>query len=291
MTMSEVTPERPADILRATGWSGDPEYFTFREYDTFRPEAVVDILRGRSVGVVFRGMVGRETCDELSARFWNSLGRRRRVGVAPSYYLGAYHYGRTTAQYLDESGESAGPLARVLDVPDEPLAVFYGGLAETLAPEGVTVRRARHEGREACAGLLRSWHGDGEYALDPHEDSSQCTTPEQRDFEIQRVVDHHVTALNICLENTDGGKLMIWNIRPDEATRRRLGLEHTGVPYPTGELEGVECREVEIRTGDVYVFCGAHVHAVEPNTDRRKRRTTLAGILGFIDEETVVSWT
>jgi hypothetical protein len=279
------------DERRLTGWSGDEEYFTFREYREYRPEAVVDVLRGRVAGVMFRGVVAPRTCAAIAERFWASPDRRTRGVEAPGFYLGTYHYHRTTKDYLDDTERVTAALNAVLDVPDDPLTVFYGGLAEALAGEGVTVRLAEHDGRRACRGLLRSWHGQGEYALAPHEDLSQCSEPKQADFEIQRVVDHHAVALNISLENGAGGRLAYWNIQPDLECRRRLGLHYTGSPYPLDTLEGIAMQWVDIRPGDVYVFNGAHVHAVEPNTDPSARRTTLAGILGFIDDKTVVSWT
>ncbi|MEV4439889.1 hypothetical protein AB0K09_12835 [Streptomyces sp. NPDC049577] len=290
-TTAEATATPAADGRRLTGWSGDADYFRFKELHTFDPQAVVDVLRGVSAGVIFRGVVGQDTCARLSERFWASPDREKRVTIAPSYYLGTYHYHKTTGHYLDESERTSAALEQVLDIPDDPLTGFYEGLAKTLAPEGVTVRRAAHDGREACRGLLRSWHGAGDYTLDPHEDSSQCTHPGQADFEIQRVLDHHVTALNICLENGNGGRLALWNIQPDEESKRRLGLELTGSPYPMDTLDGIERQWVEINAGDIYVFNGAHIHAVEPNTAPDSRRTTLSGIFGFVDDSTVVSWT
>ncbi|MFE2098647.1 MULTISPECIES: hypothetical protein [unclassified Streptomyces] len=281
----------PAAGRRLTGFSGDPDYFRFKEYRTFDPRAVVDVLRGRSAGVVFRGAVDPEICAELSARFWDSDDREKRTAVAPSYYLGTYHFHKTTEEYLDESERTTPALEEVLGIERDPLTEFYDGLAGALAPQGVTVRRAEHGGRQACRGLLRSWHAAGEYTLDPHEDSSQCAHPGQADFEIQRVLDHQICALNICLENGDGGRLALWNIQPDEASKRRLGLEHTGSPYPMDTLDGIECQWLEINAGDIYVFNGAHIHAVEPNTSAGSRRTTLAGIFGFVDRDTVVSWT
>jgi hypothetical protein len=274
-----------------TGWSGDAAYFVFREYDRFEPDAVVDVLRGRVAGVMFRGMVAPHTCAELADGFWRSPARRTRGSEAPGYYLGAYHYHKTTEDYLDETTRIAAALDEVLDVADDPLRVFYGGLAAALGPDGVTVRLAEHRGRSACRGLLRSWHGRGEYALAPHEDRSQCLEPRQADFEIQRVARYHPAALNICLANGDGGRLRYWNIRPDEFSRRRLGLHYTGSPYPPATLDGIEQTTVDVAAGDVYVFNGAHVHAVEPDLDPAARRLTLAGILGFVDDATVVSWT
>jgi len=284
--MQTTTNER-----RLTGWSGDADYFPFLEYHEFRPETVVDVLCGRFAGVIFRGVVAPRTCEQIAGRFWASPDRRTRGVEAPGFYLGTYHYNRTTDEYLDETARGAAALDAVLDVADDPLTMFYSGLATALTGDGVTVRLAEHDGRLACRGLLRSWHGRGEYALAPHEDLSQCTAPKQADFEIQRVVDHHAAALNISLENGTGGRLAYWNIQPDLACRRRLGLHHTGSPYPLDTLDGIEMQWVDIHAGDVYVFNGAHVHAVEPNTEPSLRRTTLAAILGFIDDGTVVSWT
>ncbi len=274
-----------------TGWQGDKDYFRFAEFTEFRPEAVVDVLRGRVAGTVFRGMVPPQVRTELARRFWASPMRRLRSADATGYYLGAYHYHRTTTEYLDETERVAAALDDVLDVADDPLALFYGGLSRVLKDERVTVRLAEHEGRQACRGLLRSWHGQGAYTLDPHEDLSQCTEPKQADFEIQRVTGYHGAGLNVCLENGDGGRLAYWNIRPDQASKRRLGLHYTGHPYPVQALHGIDMLWLEVKAGDVYVFNGAHVHAIERSAEDSQPRTTLAGILGFIDDKTLVSWT
>ncbi|ANP54942.1 hypothetical protein J2Z21_003610 [Streptomyces griseochromogenes] len=274
-----------------TGWSGSPEYFQIREYQEFVPEAVVDVLHGRVAGVMFRGMVKPEVCTELAGRFWDSPHRMTRGVEAPGYYMGAYTWEKPTAQYLDDSEKFDEPLLDVLDVKDNPLQAFYQGLSEALGKEGAIVRRSRHEGRKGCRALLRSWHGAGKYALAPHDDNSQLTQPGQTDFEIQRVGDRPVAALNICLENSDGGRLVYWNMQADLESKRRLGVQYTGSAYPMETLEGIEQKWVTVNTGDVYVFNGSHIHAVEPNTDPELRRTSLAGMLGFIDDETVVSWT
>ncbi|AHH99501.1 hypothetical protein GCM10010174_19220 [Kutzneria viridogrisea] len=249
------------------------------------------MLRGRVAGVVFRGVVPARTCALLAERFWASPARRARGTDAPGYYLGAYHYHKTTEDYLAETAEFRGALDAVLDMPDDPLTRLNQGLSEALAAEGVQFRLASHGGREASRAIMRSWHGQSEYALAPHEDLGQCTEPKQADFEIQRAAEHQIVALNMCLDNGAGGRLAVWNIRPDEASRHRLGLHYTGSPYPLDSLAGIEVAWLEVHPGDVYLFNGAHVHAVEPETSVETRRITLSGILGFIDENTVVSWT
>lgn len=273
------------------GWSGDADYFRFQEHQGYQPQAVLDVLRGKVLGAVFRGMVPAAVCTELAERFWRNGEARSRDGEAPVRYIGAYHYHKTTRTYLDECAEVEAALDDVLAVEGDPLTVFYDGLAGALAAEGGTVRRAAHEGREACRGVLRSWFGRGEFALLPHEDRGQCGEPQQADFEIQRTADHQICALNICLENGAGGRLGVWNIQPDENSKRRLGTVYTGSPYPVEALAGVESAWLTIDPGDVYVFNGSHVHAVEPSEAPDVRRTTLSGLFGFIDDTTVVSWT
>ncbi|TNH22706.1 hypothetical protein FHG89_28600 [Micromonospora orduensis] len=289
ISVHEESPDQER-VRPVTGWSGDEEYFTFREFDDFRPEEVVDVLNGRVAGVIFRGMISPDVCEQIASRFWASPSIRERPSP-PGHYLGTYHYHKPTGQYLDECAESAAAVAEVLDVPGRPLDRFRRGLSDALAPQGAIFRLAEKDGRQACMALLRSWHGHGEFALVPHEDRSQCSEPQQADFEIQQVLGYQPAALNICLENGTGGRLFYYNIRPDDESKRRLGLHYTGSPYPRGAVDGFELLRVDVNPGDVYVFNGAHVHAVEPNVDPEARRTTLAALLGFIDDKTVVSWT
>lgn len=278
------------ETAAVTGWSGDPDYFTFAELDEFQPARVVDVLRGRIAGVIFRGMVSPNACAAIAERFWRSPKLRERGSEELNFYLGTYHYHKTTAQYLDESAAVAGELAEVLDVPGEPLGTFRRGLSEALAPDA-TFRLAQHNGREACPALLRSWRGTGQFALQPHEDLAQCGEPRQADFEIQRVRGFQPCALNICLENGAGGRLCYWNIKPDEASKRKLGLHFTGWPYPPESLADFDMVRLEINQGDAYMFNGGHVHAVESNTVAGVQRTTLAGLFGFVDDSTAVFWT
>ncbi|MGW2317453.1 hypothetical protein [Streptomyces sp. NPDC001680] len=267
------------------------DYFAFREYREFDAATVVDVLRGRALGVVFRGMVPARTCARITERFWRSPARRTRGADAPGEYVGSYHYHKTTDAYLAEAAVAEPGLREILDVPGDPLAHIRAELARVLGGEGVVFRSARHDGREAGTALLRSWHGKGRFALAPHEDEAQCGEPRQTGFEIQRVVGNPVGAMNLCLENGSGGRLVVWDTRPDRTVRERLGLVHTGSPYPMDHLDGFKSLYLDIAPGDVYFFNGAHVHAVEPETDPEARRTTLSGLLGFIDEQTVVSWT
>lgn len=234
-------------------------------------------------------MVPDAVCAELTTRFLRSPDlRTRRI---PGEYLGTFHGDKTTDNYLDEAAAIRHSLDQLLDIPGSPLAVFREGLTAALAEDGVDFRLARHNGREACQAIFRSWRGTQGFALAPHEDIGQCSDPKQAGFEIQRAADHHIVGMNICLDNGPGGRVVLWNIQPDLASRRRLGLEHTGVPYPVECLDGVERITLDVHPGDIYLFNGAHVHAVESIVGASANRITLSVFLGFIDDKTVVSWT
>ncbi|HZB48387.1 MAG TPA: hypothetical protein VE547_04785 [Mycobacteriales bacterium] len=278
---------------RLTGWQGDPDYFRFVEHTELDPDAVLDVLHGRVLGVVFRSVIDRAAAAELVRRFWASPARKRRGGeVCESlgYYVGAYHYHKPTATYLDESAEIAPDLDALLAVPGEPMGWFRDVLGARLAADGATLRLSAQDGRPGCPVLIRHWNATGEYALQPHEDTSQLRWPEQADFEIQRVPDYTVTAVNMCLENGAGGRLVIWNVIPDEESKRRLGLDLSGSPYPVESVDGYPAVRLEVRTGDIYVFNGSHVHGVEASADGGKR-TTMAWNMGFCADDTVVTWT
>ncbi|MDM4719717.1 hypothetical protein QTQ03_09055 [Micromonospora sp. WMMA1363] len=274
-----------------TGWEGSQEYFRFVEAEEIRPSLVMDVLRGRQLGVVFRDVVSADTREALITNFLTSLGRRTRGADAPGEYLGAYHYNKTIDEYFDQTDAVRADLDAALDVPSEPLGALYRQLGEALAPSGIEFRPARHQGREACAGIFRSWLGQRDFALDPHEDRGQCEDPKQVGFEIQQVTRHHIVGLNICLDNGSDGGLTVWNLRPDEATRARLGVRYTGSPYAIDWLTGIDRLLLDVRPGDIYLLNAGHVHAVEPVRDPDARRVTLSGILGFTDDTTVIAWT
>jgi hypothetical protein len=283
----------PETATTLTGWKGGPEYFRFVEHDSLEPAAVEDVLRKRVAGVIFRGVIDPRAAAQLVERFWESPARKRRGGeVCESlgYYVGAYHYHKPTQQYLDESAEIARYMAEILDVPNEPTRLFRESVAEHFAPKGIAFRLSEKDGKQGCPALIRHWNATGAFALQPHEDASQCRHPDQTDFEIQRALDYTVCAVNMCLENDEKGRLVFWNVIPDDESKNRLGLYYSGSPYPEETLDGIESLWVDVGGGDIYVFNGEHVHAVEASAKGGKR-TTLAWNMGFCDDETVVSWT
>ncbi|SOD91593.1 hypothetical protein [Streptomyces sp. Ag109_G2-15] len=273
--------------FQLTGVQADSAFFRFEERNEFAPELVMDVLRGRLLGVIFHDVIPEDAKKETVARFWGSPGLLRRDGE-PSYCIGSYHWNKSTERYLEDAVKTADSVLNVLDVPNSPWHSFRSAMAEELARYGAGIRIAEHEGAQASAALIRAWDKEGSFALDPHEDEAQCKDPRQAGFEIQRAADHEICAVNMCVEQEEGGRLVVWNIRPDDDSRRALGIEHTGFSYPAETLEEFDVMHLDIRSGDVYVFNGRHVHAVDTC---KGKRTNVSFLMGFVDERSVVTWT
>jgi len=278
----EVIPTLPVSGSVATG-----SYFRFEERYAFDPEGIIEVLRGKYLGIIFRGVINTKSSDSMLQAFWGSPATKRRTD-APSYYLGTYHFDKSADAYLSEAAEVAEEVERLVRMDGSPWVWFHDIVGDRLYREGVTLRIAEMGGRKACPALIRSWNADGPFALYPHEDMSQCQDPRQAGFEIQRVVGHDVCAANMCLTNGEGGRLVIWNVRPDEVTRERLDVKYTGFSYPPSGLAGFSELRLGVGAGDIYVFNGAYVHAVETSP---ATRANLSFFMGFLDDQTVVTWT
>lgn len=276
---------------RGTRWSGDNEYFFMPEYEGFEPNAVVDVLDGRYVGVVFHNFLEADACRAVNDRFWQSTHRKTRGVEAPGFYVGTYHYHKPTETYLDESEAAASEVAEVLAEVGLSMDRFWSGLEVVLGSRGMVVRPAQYNGRSACPWLIRSWHGGDDYALLPHDDRGQCGEPRQSDFEIQGVLKNDVLALNICLENGPGGHLVVWNVQPGEDEKLAFGVQYTGAPYPNDYLARFEQLRFLPQPGDAYVVRGSHIHAVEPLVESTDQRTTAASLFGLINDSTIAHWT
>jgi hypothetical protein len=274
-----------------SGSHSPTELFRFIEISShFNPHDVVRVLRGEAVGCVFRNIIPTDVCKQVALNFWSHSELRRRGDEVPAHVLGTYHYSKTLSEYLSEAEQYRGAMHDIFagcgDVFDEVMTA----VASTLAEEGITMRVASHDGQAASEFVMRSWSGPGVFALEPHDDGAQLSHSQQQGFEIQRVANAPVVAFNMCFENTSGGELSFWNIVPDDVSRDRLGLGETGYPYPLNALEGIDKLTIPIQAGDVYFFNGKHIHAVGAQQDSIGSRSTISGIMGFMEPSTVIYW-
>ena len=263
--------------------------FEFREVASFNPADVVRVLRGELAGCMFRNAISPETCRRIADNFRNHPRLRRRGDAVPAFVLGTFHYRKPLAQYLDEAESFRETMHDVFDGSTNLFANVFGAVKTALAADDVQLRVAEHEGRRASEFVMRSWSGAGQFSLEPHEDGSQLTDRLQRGFEIQRIAGP-ATAFNMCLENPGAGELHYWDLIPAEATRVRLGLQETGYPYPLDILDGVPKVVVPVHAGDIYFFNGKRIHAVAAQDGITGYRSTISGLMGFVDPSTVVYW-
>jgi hypothetical protein len=133
---------------------------------------------------------------------------------------------------------------------------------------------------------VRLWQGKGEFSLVPHEDSSQCFTPFQKGFEIQRGFEL-LASMNLCIRNDGGGDLIVWDLRPDESIKTNSHVGWQGGPYPRELVSGFQCLDIKICAGDLYFFDGSYIHAVGETTGERATVSTLIGDLG----DDIICWT
>ena len=276
--------------VRVTGKQSSADYFRILERTEFDPAEVVRVMRGEVAGVIFRGAISAATCDQVKKNFWANPMLRKRGDAVPAYYLGTYHYAKELDLYLQEAEATRAALQEVFAGTENFYARIMGGITEVLRTQGVTMRVAEHQGRHAGEFVMRSWSASGNFALAAHDDGAQLTAKKQAGFEIQQVVVNPLAAVNLCLENGDGGELVYWNVEPDVATRKALGVEETGHPYAAELLNDFPRIELPIRTGDAYFFNGKLVHAVKASR-LGQHRSTISLLMGFKDPKTAIFWT
>ncbi|MFU3925699.1 hypothetical protein ACM7G2_27860 [Pseudomonas aeruginosa] len=274
-----------------TGWSGNDEFFAFPEFQGFNADAALAVLQGKLAGVMFRGFAQPSTCEMIISKFWINPERQRRSAEAPGSYVGALHWLRPMPDLMARVVKAREAIYSILDIPHEPTNDAILRIIEASQGTILKSRPAMYQGQPVCDRLIRAWEGEGNYALNPHEDESQVTWPDQADFEISQLVHYPICALNLCLENTQGGDLHYWNIRPDRHSKERLGVQHTGIPYAEEDLERHERLVVPIRPGDLYIFNGGLVHAVTSKSGPDDRRATLSCLMSINDRRELVQWT
>ena len=275
---------------RINGKKLSEDFFFFYEEEKFDPEKMFKVLAGEVAGCIFRNIIPKKVCKRISKNFWKSDLLRKREDNVPAFYLGTYHYGKNLEKYIEEASENNKISSTLFNNTENILEDIIGALYSCLLNKNIFLRSAEYKGREAGRFLMRSWSNHGVYSLDPHEDLSQCYNVEQRGFEIQSTVDYEIVAVNICIENKEGGNLHYWDVQPDANSRKKLGLEQTGYPYPIDILSGYKKMIIPIRTGDIYCFNGKNIHAVDTLTELRGNRSTLSFLMGFKDKNTAIYW-
>lgn len=281
----------PAPV-RITGRIYSDDYFRINEFVRLDPKEIVRVMRGDVAGCIFRGAMDPALCAGINANFWKSPKLRKRGDAVPAYYVGTYHYGKELGLYCDEAADTREALHDLFAGGRNVFSELMSEVRAELGRSGVSLRVAHHEGRDAGEFVVRSWSGGGQFALAAHDDAAQLTAKKQAGFEIQEVAVNPLAAVNMCLQNgAAGGNLIYWNIEPDVATRKALGVEETGYPYQAEWLDSFGRIDLPIHAGDIYFFNGKLIHAVQAQSVAGEFRSTISFLMGLKDAKTAIYWT
>jgi hypothetical protein len=254
----------------------------FRVHETvgiIDAEAAMAVVNGELAAYHIRRFMSAKTCDCIVRNFWSSPARVPRPDGVDGFFIGAYHYAKTTKAYLEQAATSRPGVESLYTGTINPAEELRTCVGKGAVARHIRMRPAGAYGMSAGEMRALCWTNAGAFLLEPHDDLAQLRAPMQRDFEIQKV--RTVVAANLYPEVPPGeGQLKIWNIQPDEKARERLRLDYTGFPYPPELLEGYESLTINVETGDACLANGGQIHAVLQGTSRRLLLTFFMGLIG-----------
>lgn len=280
-----------AKSFRLSGNLYDNSYFRFYESNHINLDKIYDVLNGKLLGTISHDAISIETCRAVCSNFWNNQTIRERKDGVPAITLGAYHYKKDLDDYFNQVDLSKPYIDKLFLGINNFVEELIENLTHYFARKNITFRLARNNNRDASKFVMRACDAKSKYVISPHDDVAQCRTVKQKGFEIEKIPDYEMIAVNMCLENFNGGELNIWNIQADNETRFSLNIEETGYPYPPYLVEDFDKLVLPIRAGDIYCFNGRNIHAVKSREISDRYRTTITFFMGFIDKNTIIYWT
>ncbi|ESZ55892.1 hypothetical protein [Mesorhizobium sp. L103C131B0] len=252
---------------------------------------IISVLKGEITALHIRQAFSTEIAEEITANFSGSPGLKERKDGVPGQYVGASHYRKDAATYFAEA-ETARPYVDALfENLVDPVRALFDALKRELRKQGIELRLARSEHGQANVCRALSWSGSGTFSLDPHDDVAQVLCA-GNDYELSAVAHNIVAALNFYPSMPEeGGKLRLWSHKPTVTDRKSQGVETTGYPYSAAYLEGVPCRDFQLRAGDIGLIDGGFVHGVTGQSGNGKRRLVLNSFFGYARPDLVLWWT
>ncbi|MDU8926953.1 hypothetical protein RXV86_06115 [Alisedimentitalea sp. MJ-SS2] len=244
--------------------------------------------------VVLRDFADLDDCRKLEQRFNQIIAAdgsdRGEDGLVRNQQIGSTQFQRNGEEYVRETVkhmEHVIDLYSVLAAKTVQNLFFDDALERAFLKRGKLYRQARHLGGQGNFATTRKWLDNGAMTLHPHDDSAQVAQAAEDGFEIG--AGKHTVAVNLCIaDDAEGSATVMWNHRPDDAVRAKLGLEKTGYPYPIDYADQFEKVRVKIRRGDLYFMNASYLHGVENSPTNY--RITAGRFITCVDHK-VLTWT
>lgn len=246
---------------------------------------------------VVRNYMDPENCNKIKEQFHKIIdetrGGNRFDDFVKVHQIGATQFHKESREYFDECNntkENVNDLIR--NLKDKDLLndfMLETTLRDYFLEKKIHFGPTYNKGNYCNLFTARLWRDEKEkkLALNAHDDLAQLEFAKKDEFEIGNV--KNVVASNLCIDNDEETKLLLWNIFPDKASKEALNLKNTGYPYPLSILENVEYISLKTYPGDLYFINANYVHAVEKS--EKDKRISLGRFLGYSSPKRVAYWT
>lgn len=244
---------------------------------------------------VVRNYMMPHYCERIKNEFFNIIdqtaGGNRIEDFVMVYQIGATQFQKTASEYFEECAVSKPNVEKLLSGIDDPKVVagfmLEADFKKYFSRKNIRFGPSTYEGEKVNLFTARLWNNPVELSLQAHDDLAQLSVAQRDNYDIGKV--EIVIASNLCVYNQCNSKLLLWNIAPDEQTKKQLDLDCTGYPYPQSCLEGIDYLTVKTNPGDLYFINANHVHAV--SKEKRNERITLGRFIGQVSPDRVEYWT
>jgi L-isoleucine 31-dioxygenase len=275
--------------------------FTVKEsYNTIDFNVLEKMVLGDEDSVplyIIRDYVDSSVTERICVKFFEIIsnnGDNRKDEYVEVNQIGATQFGKSARDYFVENIKVQGNIDKLLNSINNPLVqndfLLENSFRNFFSKKGITFRPSYYRGNYSNLFTARLWKDDKNknFILKAHDDLAQLNIAEIDNYEIGMV--KNVVACNLCVKNSSGTELIVWNLSPDVDCKKRLNIENTGYPYPIKQLEGIDYLELKTNPGDLYFINANFIHAIK-NKGEKKDRISIGRFIGQISDSQIVYWT
>jgi hypothetical protein len=286
--------------VEVIGKSYSNEEFSLVE-DNLKPnlEIIDQMLRGEGPPVyVVRNYLSTENNLLLKNKFHDIIskskgGNRNDDDYVDVYQIGANQFGKSGGSFIKDcirtKPEVNDLMSEIFESEIMDDFILERSLREYFFDKSIYFGPSYFKGEYSNLFTVRLWKNqkNTDLSLEAHEDLSQLNFAKEDGFEIHSV--KNVVACNLCIDNDSDTDLLVWNISPDDTTKKMLNLNKTGYPYSLDLIEKFPHLKVKTAPGDLYFINANFLHAVSSSS--AERRISLGRFIGFVNDKRVVYWT